>query len=89
MMHLQIIEGQNARLPFVCCRFGDWVAHTSPYAGQKTPPSVAMKSVAAGVENTPPAQHPVHITGMAYNAVRIESDEWHGRMTSIPLADLK
>ncbi|WIA09272.1 hypothetical protein OEZ85_008680 [Tetradesmus obliquus] len=34
-------------------RFSDWVMSTSPYTGQKTPPTVSMMSVRAD-ENTPP-----------------------------------
>eukprot|EP00775_Hariotina_reticulata_P010353 gene10353-10511_t len=38
-------------------RFSDWVVSTSPFTGQKTPPTVSMKSAVDGAadENTPPA----------------------------------
>jgi hypothetical protein len=39
--------------PACLCRFSDWVMSTSPYTGQKTPPTVSMMSVRAD-ENTPP-----------------------------------
>ncbi|KAF8073037.1 hypothetical protein HT031_000698 [Scenedesmus sp. PABB004] len=35
-------------------RFSDWVMCTSPYAGQKTPPTASMASARPGDENTPP-----------------------------------
>lgn len=40
-------------MPACLCRFSDWVMSTSPYTGQKTPPTVSMMSVRAD-ENTPP-----------------------------------